>query len=92
MTEKGQHGFTHAILGLSNLVVLCGKVTEFVDEGKAMDIIYTSTAFSVVSNSTPASRLVCYSQDGEKKPGQTDRLQGLNGSNSAWRPVISRIP
>lgn len=49
VTENGQHGFTLDTLHLTNLIVLCDKMTESVDEGKARDIIYLniSKAFSI---------------------------------------------
>lgn len=67
VTENDQHGFTVNSFGLTNLIVLCDKMAESVDEGKAMDIIYLdiSKAFSIVSKSMPTTRLGCYRQDGQ---------------------------
>ena len=38
--RPSQHGFTNGRSCLTNLISFCDKVTHFVDEGKAVDVVY----------------------------------------------------
>ena len=54
-----QHGFTKGKSCLTNLIAFHEDVTRWIDDGKAVDVVYLgfSRAFDTVSHSIPAAKL-----------------------------------
>lgn len=50
VTENSQHGFTSGKSCLTNLIAFYDKMIGFVDEGRAVGILYSNWAFSTVSH------------------------------------------
>ncbi|GAB0178470.1 hypothetical protein GRJ2_000312300 [Grus japonensis] len=85
---------------LTNLISLYNKVTHFVDEGKAVDVIYPdfSKAFDTVSHSILLEKLAAHGLDGctlrwvkNWLDGRAQRVVG-NGVKSSWWLVTSGVP
>ncbi|GAB0183528.1 hypothetical protein GRJ2_000818100 [Grus japonensis] len=57
--ESGQHGFTKGKSCLTNLIALCNGMTGWVDEERAVDVVYLdfSKAFNTLSHNIPTGKL-----------------------------------
>ncbi|CAM4659774.1 unnamed protein product [Caretta caretta] len=98
--RNSQHGFTKGKSCLTNLIVFYDEITDSVDMGKAVDVIYLdfSKAFDMVSHSILASKLKTYGLD----EGNIRWIESwldlraqwvvINGSMSSWQLVSSRVP
>jgi len=100
VVRSSQHGFTKGKSSLTNLIAFYDGVTDWVDEGRAVGVVYLdfSKAFDTVSRKTLIEKL--------KKSGLnewTERwienwLNGraprvvISGAESCWRPVGSGVP
>ena len=63
---NSQHGISREYSCLPNLTGFCVKMTSFVDQGRAVDVIYLdfSKAFNSVSYNVLVAKLGHYSVDG----------------------------
>jgi len=100
VVRSSQHGFTKGKSCLTNLIAFYDGVTGWVDEGRAVDVVYLdfSKAFDTVSHDTVIGKL--------KKCGLVEWslrwtenwLNGtalrvvIRGAESSWRPVASDDP
>jgi len=90
--RSSQHGFTKGKSYLTNLIAFYYGVTGWVDEGRAVVVVYLdfSKAFDTVSHNILLGKL--------RKCGLDEWLvrcieNWLNGSTeSSWRPVNSGVP
>ncbi|CAM5117140.1 unnamed protein product [Natator depressus] len=98
--RNSQHGFTKGRSCLTNLIAFYDEITDSVDEGKAVDVLFLdfSKAFDTVSHSILVSKLKKYGLD-ERTIRWVEswldcRAQRvvINGSMSSWQPVSSGVP
>jgi len=92
--RSSQHGFTKGKSCLTNLIAFCDGMTGWVDEGRAVDVVYLdfSKAFDTVSHNTLIGKLrksglyewsVRWIENWLN--GRTQRVV-ISGTESSWRP------
>ncbi|CAM5152153.1 unnamed protein product [Natator depressus] len=98
--RNSQHGFTKGRSCLTNLIAFYDEITDSVDEGKAVDVLFLdfSKAFDMVSHSILVSKLKKYGLDEctirwvESWLDCQAQWVVINGSMSSWQPVSSGVP
>ncbi|GAB0181797.1 mitochondrial enolase superfamily member 1 [Grus japonensis] len=97
---SGQHGFTKGKSCLTNLIAFYDGMTGWVDEGRAVDIVYLdfSKAFDTVSHNILIGKLRNCGLDEWTVRWIENRLNGraqrvaITGAGSSWRSVVSGVP
>ncbi|GAB0188294.1 mitochondrial enolase superfamily member 1 [Grus japonensis] len=97
---SGQHGFTKGKSCLTNLIAFYDGMTSWVDEGRAVDVVYLdfSKAFDTVSHNILVSKLWKCGLDEwtvrcvENWLNCRAQRVGISGTESSWRPVSSGVP
>jgi len=98
--RSSQHGFTKGKSCLTNLITFYNDMTGWVDEGRAMDVVYLdfSKAFDTVSHNILLGKLrKCGLDEWSVKcienwlNGRTQRVV-VSGAESSWRLVTSGVP
>ncbi|CAM4649613.1 unnamed protein product [Lepidochelys olivacea] len=98
--RNSHHGFAKGKSCLTNLIAFYDEIAGFVDEGKAVEVLFLdfSKAFDTVSHSILASKLKKHGLDEwtirwiESWLDCRAQRVVLNGSMSSWQPVSSRVP
>ena len=92
-----QNGFMSGGSCLTKLTSFYDKVTRLVDEGKAVDVVF-SKAFDTVPQNIPVEKLGAHSLDGRLLRWVKHWLDGLaqrtvvSGVKSSWWPVTGGVP
>ncbi|GAB0207637.1 mitochondrial enolase superfamily member 1 [Grus japonensis] len=97
---SGQHGFTKGKSCLSNLIAFYDGMTGWVDEGRAVDVVYLdfSKAFDTVSHNILIGKLRKCGLDEWTVRWVENWLNGraqrvvISNAESSWRPVSSDVP
>ncbi|GAB0184165.1 mitochondrial enolase superfamily member 1 [Grus japonensis] len=100
VTRSGQHGFTRVKSCLTNLIAFYDGMTGWVDEGRAVDVVYLdfSKAFDTVSHNILIGKLRKCGLDEWTVRWIDNWLNGraqrvaISGAGSSWRPVSSGVP
>ncbi|GAB0205277.1 mitochondrial enolase superfamily member 1 [Grus japonensis] len=96
----GQHRFTKGKSCLTNLIAFYDGMAGWVDEGRAVDVVYLdfSKAFDTVSHSILIGKLrKCGLDEWAVRwvenwlNGRTQRVV-ISSTESSWRPVASGVP
>ncbi|GAB0188847.1 mitochondrial enolase superfamily member 1 [Grus japonensis] len=95
-----QHGFTKGKSCLTNLIAFYYGMTSWVDEGRAVDVVYLdfSKAFDTVSHNILVSKLRKYGLDEWSVRWIENWLNGraqrvvISSTGPSWRPVASGVP
>jgi len=94
---SSQHGFTKGKSCLINMIAFCDGVTGWVDEGRAVDVVYLdfSKAFDTVSHNILIGKLrKCGLREWTVRwienwlNGRAQRV-AISSTGSSWRPVAS---
>jgi len=95
-----QHGFTKGESCLTNLIAFYDGMTGWVDEGRAVDVVYCdfSNAFDTVSHKILIGRLRKCGLDEWSVRWIENWLSGkiqrvvISGTDSGWMPATSGVP
>jgi len=98
--RSSQHGFTMGKSCLTNLIAFHDGVTGWVDEGRAVVVVYLdfSKAFNTFSHNGLLGKLRKCGLDEWSASWIENWLNGrtqsivVSGTESSWRPVTSRVP
>ncbi|GAB0184040.1 mitochondrial enolase superfamily member 1 [Grus japonensis] len=100
LSRSGPHGFTKGKSCLTNLIAFYHGMTGWVDEGRAVDVVYLdfSRAFDTICHKSLMGKLrKCGSDEWTVRwvenwlNGRAQRVV-ISGTESSWRPVASRVP
>jgi len=100
LIKDTQHGFVKNKSCLTNLLVFLEEVTNYIDSGYPVDVIYLDfqKAFDKVPHTRLIMKLAAHGIDGQVlqwiQNWLSDRKQRvvLNGQFSDWREVLSGVP
>ena len=95
-----QHGFRRGRSCQTNLIEFMDKVTEWLDEGDSVDVLYLdfSKAFDKVNHRILVAKLKAAGVEGKLLAWLEDWLSGrkqcvvVNGQKSGWTMVLSGVP
>ncbi|GAB0189223.1 mitochondrial enolase superfamily member 1 [Grus japonensis] len=98
--RPSQHGFMKGRSCLTNLISFYDKVTDSVDEGKTVDVVYLdfSKVFDIISHSILLEKLAAHGLEGRTLCWVQNWLDGwaqrvvVNGTKSSWRLVTRCAP